>query len=192
MATEQRKFDPQGLRKRAQQAIDGYRYSKEDGDFQIQLIDPKHILTLLDAFEQSTRALAESAKCSTCCGDPKSHASGKLCVCGDGTRNGEVQGLREALFNETERAAESEAIRETYAVRDTMTVGIISGLNEKLAESEEARGVLVKALEEIVDCGVQEIDPRLNYVEMQIDRLSWKQAQEALAAPTPASGAVPK
>ncbi len=37
--------------------------------------------------------------CSTCGGDPKSHLSGILCVCKNGTRQGEVDGLRGLVFD---------------------------------------------------------------------------------------------
>lgn len=53
--------------------------------------------------------LADALKCSTCGGDPQSHPSGKECICaGDGeaktgTRDGEVMGLRLALYDEQHR-----------------------------------------------------------------------------------------
>ncbi len=63
------------------------------------------------------------------------------------------------------------------AARSTMRA-----LLADLDASEEANAGLEKALDELVDCGVEDIDPRMSYVVMQIDRPSWKQAQEVLAA----------
>lgn len=43
--------------------------------------------------------VAAQAKCSTCGGDPHSHPSGNICICGNGTRQGEVDNLRLSVFN---------------------------------------------------------------------------------------------
>lgn len=53
--------------------------------------------------------------CSVCAGKPNEHASGKPCVCGDGTRDGEVRGLRAMLA--FEEASNSKARADEVKLR---------------------------------------------------------------------------
>jgi hypothetical protein len=73
-------------------------------------------IQLADAREQiaTLRAqLAAAQRCSTCCGDPESHVSGLLCICGNGTRDGEVDGLRKGYAELSRRLAEAERERKS-------------------------------------------------------------------------------
>lgn len=62
-----------------------------------------HTTTSPDSSSSNIRTITnkpiEQEKCSTCGGNPESHASGIRCVCGNGTRQGEVDGLRMMTFN---------------------------------------------------------------------------------------------
>jgi hypothetical protein len=52
-----------------------------------------------DAIDRLCDEADSANKCLTCGGDPNSHVSKLPCVCEDGTRSGEIMGLRIAVFD---------------------------------------------------------------------------------------------
>jgi hypothetical protein len=72
--------------------------------------------------------LQSARTCSTCLGDPHSHISKLLCVCENGTREGEVMGLRKMVVDAEREAATLGA--QVGALRDALAEALAGPIVE--------------------------------------------------------------
>lgn len=81
------------------------------------------VLALATELAAARAEITTLRTCSTCGGDPQSHPSGLFCVCGDGTRDGEVDGLRKSAFEARAETggAQRQALIERNALARTST-----------------------------------------------------------------------